>query len=190
MSAESTITLSSVGARPSAPVGLLSQQPQQTTFTSRKGYQEYLSSPDWKRTRAHWKARAYRRRKQHQGKVICKLCFAFGPIELHHLTYRNVGHEKHTDLIGLCPECHEFVHTIIKVDRKLIGKLPRLFHRARQKWLDRANAKKLWYLRKSDPAKWKQMALDYIGQFIKLRSRQLRREIPKRNILLKHPEPN
>jgi hypothetical protein len=45
---------------------------------------------------------------------MCQRCFVrpddpdFGrPLEVHHLTYKNLGHEQAEDLIVLCTNCHE-----------------------------------------------------------------------------------
>lgn len=70
-------------------------------------YEHYLQSPEWK-------AKANERRRIDRG--ICQMCHdPFTPTtEIHHLTYRNLYHENvYTDLVTLCPECHEAVHRMM-----------------------------------------------------------------------------
>lgn len=39
-------------------------------------------------------------------------------LNLHHLHYRNIGHEKLEDLQALCRHCHLKVHGLLKVEKK------------------------------------------------------------------------
>lgn len=64
-------------------------------------YREYLNSGHWKRRRADIIARANWR---------CEICGQAGPLEVHHLTYERLFEEHDSDLIALCPQCHEKQH--------------------------------------------------------------------------------
>ena len=64
-------------------------------------YERYLRSNEW-------------RSKRNQRLKIdghkCVYCGAKEHLNVHHLTYENVGHEKMCDLITLCQECHTRLH--------------------------------------------------------------------------------
>lgn len=66
----------------------------------RKEYKQYLKT-DW------WKARRY-------SKVIsigmCEVCSSDKHLLVHHLTYKNIGHEPDKDLAVLCKYCHTRLH--------------------------------------------------------------------------------
>lgn len=65
-------------------------------------YRSYMSSADWEARK-----RAYFRKK----KKACRACTYYGPdIDLHHLSYVNLGSEPNSDLMALCERCHRFVH--------------------------------------------------------------------------------
>jgi len=57
------------------------------------GYDKAISTPRWsgfaRKVRDHWGNR-------------CALCYADGPLEVHHRTYERLGHEELTDCIALC----------------------------------------------------------------------------------------
>jgi 5-methylcytosine-specific restriction endonuclease McrA len=66
-------------------------------------YEQYLSSPRWARRKAaYFKTRAPK----------CKACKSWEQVDLHHLTYANLGHERDGDLMALCRTCHEAVHEL------------------------------------------------------------------------------
>lgn len=78
---------------------------------TRKRYAEYLDSPFWKTTRME---------KIKRVGCNCEQCNSAYNLSVHHLTYRNLGHEDiDNDLIVLCQECHQEVH-IIDIERKYI----------------------------------------------------------------------
>lgn len=64
-------------------------------------YREYLNGGHWKRKRLEILERAGWR---------CEQCGAYGPLEVHHLTYERLFEERNEDLIALCPNCHERMH--------------------------------------------------------------------------------
>lgn len=40
------------------------------------------------------------------------------PIELHHLSYEQLGHEPDEDLMPLCRHCHNYIHRMVKMTGK------------------------------------------------------------------------
>ena len=67
-----------------------------------EAYNLYLQSDEWKAKREKILGRRGRK------------CFACKEkktgLQLHHVTYERVGHERNTDLVILCKECHEIAH--------------------------------------------------------------------------------
>ena len=73
-----------------------------------ESYPEYLQSPEWQRKREDCFA-SY-------GKM-CAVCGSTQKLEVHHLTYDNIGDEKPYELIPLCHACHErMTKAIAEVD--------------------------------------------------------------------------
>jgi hypothetical protein len=70
-------------------------------------YAEYRDTEHWKRTRAHIRRRA---------RGWCERCKVGKRDDVHHLTYERLGAEQDGDLIGVCRECHEFLHGLQNVD--------------------------------------------------------------------------
>lgn len=63
----------------------------------------YLDSPHWRHTRAQWWAAHPAAR--------CGLCGGDSrPMDLHHVTYRRLGHERPSDLVPLHRACHQTIH--------------------------------------------------------------------------------
>lgn len=60
-------------------------------------YKDYLKSEHWMVTR-----KAALRRANYR----CQLCGSTKFLQVHHNNYKNLGHEKDTDLIVLCKYCH------------------------------------------------------------------------------------
>lgn len=63
-------------------------------------YRKYLLSPSWKRKRE--------KRLIIDG-YACVLCHSTDRLEVHHLTYKRLGHERNYDLRTLCHDCHDAV---------------------------------------------------------------------------------
>jgi hypothetical protein len=92
-------------------------------------YQEYLASDHWADVRVRYaKSRMLKR---------CYVCDA-SQYQLHHRTYKRLGHEWLTDFIPLCRDCHTAVHEFereqgiqlynaAKKYRASLGKAPRAF---------------------------------------------------------------
>lgn len=65
-------------------------------------YYEYLKSP-------HWKSFKAKVRKSTKPKK-CQVCGSRSGLELHHVTYDNLGNESLSDVMYLCREHHEATH--------------------------------------------------------------------------------
>lgn len=66
-----------------------------------KTYPDYLASSIWKERRNHLIEK--------KGK--CEICGKTKRLEVHHLSYENVGDEKERDLQVLCRSCHQKQHS-------------------------------------------------------------------------------
>ncbi len=69
-------------------------------------YQEYLRSEHWQRFRAKFYAS--------KPNTVCRCCNAKTSLDLHHTTYKHLGHEWLKDIIPLCRECHGLTHKVAK----------------------------------------------------------------------------
>lgn len=65
-------------------------------------YYEYLKTEAWQEQRA----KIFRR-----DGFQCVCCGAAKNLEVHHITYKNLGAEEKSDLVTLCGDCHEKVHS-------------------------------------------------------------------------------
>lgn len=66
---------------------------------TKASYREYLQSPHWKKVSGEARRRARYR---------CQECGARGVrLEVHHLSYKNLGDERPEELQALCRACHE-----------------------------------------------------------------------------------
>lgn len=69
-------------------------------------YFAYLKSPEW---------RAKRFERLMLDSFSCQMCGQHGGVlNIHHLTYKRLGHEKMGDLLTLCPACHEKIHEALR----------------------------------------------------------------------------
>jgi len=68
-------------------------------------YQEYLQTKWWGlfRKRFLWGLK-----QRHQ--LNCAICGNSANFNVHHRTYKNLGHEKIEDVVLLCKNCHERLH--------------------------------------------------------------------------------
>jgi hypothetical protein len=67
-------------------------------------YAEYILSPEWRIVCRVALAVAHDQ---------CQLCHSADRLNVHHKSYRNLGHETLDDVIVLCEICHERHHKII-----------------------------------------------------------------------------
>lgn len=56
-----------------------------------------------------WRCR--RKRALRIGHNCCAMCGATTSLQVHHLTYKHLGHELDNELIVLCASCHRKVHS-------------------------------------------------------------------------------
>jgi len=75
------------------------------TFINRKiklkgrNYKKYLKTDHWKEVKLKFRGRS------------CEKCGSKYKINIHHLTYRNLGRDKeYNDCVPLCEYCHQEVH--------------------------------------------------------------------------------
>jgi len=65
-----------------------------------KEYQAYLNSKQWKAKRKIILKRD----------KVCVECKSNKATDCHHLTYRHKYKERDYELVGVCRECHEYIH--------------------------------------------------------------------------------
>ena len=63
--------------------------------------QRYLASPEWDNKRKQCLTSAH---------YVCESCNRKLPLEVHHITYKNLYNEKPRDLVALCRRCHQDIH--------------------------------------------------------------------------------
>ena len=74
-------------------------------------YKEYLQSNHWKDViRRFYKSKLNKRK--------CYVCTGRYRLNLHHKTYKRLGHEWLSDLIQLCGKCHLACHRLLEKARK------------------------------------------------------------------------
>jgi len=66
-------------------------------------YQAYLNSNEWQETR---------RRIFERDNFRCVKCGESKNLQVHHITYENLGEEKDADLVTLCDKCHKSTHEL------------------------------------------------------------------------------
>lgn len=75
----------------------LSNIKQTLGISFRSNYEAYINSPEWKTLRLKILER---------DNFICQICGSAAE-EVHHLTYKHLGHEFYFELISLCEKCHQ-----------------------------------------------------------------------------------
>lgn len=68
---------------------------------NRAAYDDYLRSDAWQRRAAKIKERAG---------GTCEGCLSRPAVDVHHLTYANIGNEFAFELVALCSACHARIH--------------------------------------------------------------------------------
>ena len=64
-------------------------------------YRDYLNGAEWAETKSR-----YRASKKLQSCLVCRA----PNVDLHHRSYKRLGHERCDDLVALCREHHEQLH--------------------------------------------------------------------------------
>jgi len=80
---------------------------------NKQEYKKYLKSPHWFKLRQIY---IY-----DNPNVKCSKCGSVENLNLHHLNYNNLWHERPSDLAVLCELCHYYAH--FKSDDGRIGKI-------------------------------------------------------------------
>lgn len=73
-------------------------------FDPKKDYSAWLETPEWQEIRERALERA---------EFCCTDCGATRKLQVHHLTYANVGAERPEDLVVVCEECHLVRHGLL-----------------------------------------------------------------------------
>lgn len=70
-------------------------------------YAEYINSREWQMVRERYKESGL--------KKICYCCDAHDqPLDLHHKSYKRLGHERLNDLCRACQQCHRKIHRLVE----------------------------------------------------------------------------
>lgn len=69
-------------------------------MSRKKDYSKYLHSQEW----------IDKREKVRKERKVCEICQCKENLQVHHLSYENIGNEKDEELILLCKECHYAIH--------------------------------------------------------------------------------
>lgn len=70
-------------------------------------YAQYLQSEHWKDVRKRfWNSKLHNN--------SCYACGNKNNLQVHHKTYKRIGHEKLNDFLLLCDDCHKETHQIEK----------------------------------------------------------------------------
>ena len=79
----------------------------------RRDYAKYVSSPAWYRRRRQWLAE--HREVTGEGPVCtaCGQAWRLSHDDLHHRSYRRLGHELAQDLVPMCRPCHYRLHVLL-----------------------------------------------------------------------------
>jgi hypothetical protein len=91
-------------------------------------YDEYITSAEWREKRAEALARAGN---------MCQQCGANGSLEVHHLTYKNLGNERPEELLVLCRFCHALAHNNLSRASKM------------EQWQEISESRRAWLYAKA-----------------------------------------
>lgn len=78
-------------------------------------YNQYMQSSEWKEKKID---------KLFSVGYCCEQCGYDGtdiPLDVHHVTYERLGHERLSDLKVLCRSCHNWVHIMQKANAQRPG---------------------------------------------------------------------
>lgn len=97
---------------------------QEKQLTYREFYNRYILSKEW------------RARKENFYKKFGRKCVACGTkkkLNVHHMSYENLTHEKDEELIVLCVFCHEEYHNQFGVQRNMVKKTLQFIENKRER---------------------------------------------------------
>lgn len=99
-----------------------------------KSYKEYLKSKHWIKFRKDflkWYVGL-------NGKLFCEFCKSEKKLNVHHRSYRSLGHEKKCEMVLLCEDCHYKVHNHPKKNKLNLWRITTLTGRIiRKQWNSR-----------------------------------------------------
>lgn len=84
-------------------------------------YRNYLKSQHWQQTKQKFYS---------ENRYRCYFCNKKNKLEIHHITYENIGHEMIEDMVYLCHNCH--IKATFSKEKDVI-----------QKWLERKRKRNL-----------------------------------------------
>lgn len=85
----------------------------------KKEYYDYIRSDRWKLIKEkYYSSKLYKTLKKNNDGWICYCCTARNkPLDLHHRTYKRLGEENiAVDLVPVCRECHNEIHTAFRLE--------------------------------------------------------------------------
>lgn len=80
------------------------RRPKKLTRTVK--YKQYIKSEKWHEKRMKVLKRASFR---------CQICFSDQELQVHHRTYKDLGHERLCDLTVMCKTCHQLFHDNLRL---------------------------------------------------------------------------
>ena len=80
----------------------------------RARYADYMDSPAWYRRRELWLEAWAAAHDQEPTCAVCEAPWTLDHGDLHHRSYRRLGHEGHRDLIPVCNHCHLLLHAFLE----------------------------------------------------------------------------
>ena len=100
------------------------------TTLNYENYNEYLSSPLWKRIRADVASQT----------PYCQCCGSIKGLRVHHSQYtlENLKGESHKYLLVVCKECHSRLHNLHEYKSNLSGKLLKIVNGESLHWLEKS----------------------------------------------------
>ena len=83
---------------------------------SKINYYEYIKSNEWQKVRKKYFSSNMFKTYSKKNKWTCYVCDEDNkPLDLHHRKYKRLGHEKiHIDLVPVCRDCHNHIHSLQK----------------------------------------------------------------------------
>jgi hypothetical protein len=77
-------------------------------------YASYMDSDAWQRRRQQWLKSWLACHDRRPVCAVCSCAWSLREGDLHHRSYRRLGHETTADLVPLCRACHTGVHTLLE----------------------------------------------------------------------------